>query len=86
MIVNKKKIFIDMDGVLSDFNGGVKKLTRETYDEYKYRHDEIPGLFMGLDPIKGSKEAVTILKQHFELFILSTPSWGNSGSLTEKIN
>jgi 5'-nucleotidase len=40
---------------------------------------------LGLDPIEGSKEAVAVLKEYFELFVLSTPSWGASASFTEKI-
>jgi len=81
----KKKLFIDMDGVIADFNGAVRNLPKDVYDQYAYRHDEIPGIFSTLEPIEGSKEAIALLKNYFELFILSTPSWGGSTSLTEKI-
>lgn len=82
----KKRIFIDMDGVLADWDKGIKDLPADVYAEYAHIHDEIPGLFLNLEPIKGSIEAVSTLNKHFDLFILSTASWGNSGSLSEKIN
>lgn len=81
----KKRIFVDMDGVLADFTGGVKKLSPEIFEEYKYRHDEVPGLFAALDPIEGSIEAINTLNKHFDLCILSTPSWSNPSSLGEKV-
>ena len=82
----KKRIFVDMDGVIADFQGAVTKLSKETYDLYVHRHDEVPGIFEGLEPIEGSVKAVGILKKYFDLFIASTPSWGNETSSCEKIN
>ena len=84
--MNRKRIFIDMDGVLANWDKGVKDLPEEIYNEYAFRHDEIPGLFLSLEPIEDSVNSVLTLNKYFELFILSTASWGNSGSLSEKIN
>lgn len=83
--MSKKRIFIDMDGVLADWYKGVEDLPKDVYDEYAYRHDEVPGLYLNLEPIKDSIESVLTLDKHFDLFILSTASWGSSSSLTEKV-
>jgi 5'-nucleotidase len=64
----------------------MRDLPEDVYEEYALRHDEIPGLFLSLEPIENSIESVLTLNKHFELFILSTPSWGNSESFSEKIN
>jgi 5'(3')-deoxyribonucleotidase len=85
IIMSKKRIFIDMDGVLADWYKGVQDLPKDIYDEYAYRHDEVPGLYLNLPIIEGSVEAVLELNKHFDLFILSTASWGSSSSLTEKV-
>ena len=75
--MSKKRIFIDMDGVLADWYKGVEDLPKDVYDEYAYRHDEVPGLYLTLPTIKGSVDAVLELNKHFDLFILSTASWGS---------
>lgn len=82
---NRKVIFLDMDGVLADYQGAVKKLPIEMYEKYKGKHDEIPNFFITFDPIEGSLHAVDVLKKHFDLFILSTGSWNNNTSLSDKI-
>ena len=72
--MNKYRIFIDMDGVIADFESaaeaealvkGVTKLSR-------------PDLFVNyrnLDVIEGAIEAVAKLNADHEVFIASTPPW-----------
>ena len=72
--MNKYRIFIDMDGVIADFESaaeaealvkGVTKLSR-------------PDLFVNyraLDVIDGAIEAVAKLNADHEVFIASTPPW-----------
>ena len=68
------RIYIDMDGVISNFEKeaekeaikrGVSKLSR-------------PDLFVdyrNLDLIEGAKDAVTQLANEFDVFIATTPPW-----------
>ena len=72
--MNRYRIFIDMDGVIADFEKaaenaalekGVPKLSR-------------PDLFVNyrnLDVIEGAIEAVAKLNADHEVFIASTPPW-----------
>ena len=82
---DKKRIFLDMDGVLADFDRAVRELPEDIFNEYAHKHDEIPGFFKTFKSIPGSENAVWTLNEHFDLFILSTPSWGNASSLGDKI-
>ena len=72
--MKKFRIFIDMDGVISDFESaaeaealvkGVTKLSRpDLYVDYR-----------NLDIIDGAKNAVMRLANDHEVFIASTPPW-----------
>lgn len=87
----KQLLFIDMDGVLVDFYGAVKKRYPE-FDNYgRTRQREItsalsaePGFFTNLQPIPGAVEAFKQLSEVFEVYILSTPDWHGVNSWTEK--
>ena len=74
-----KRLFFDMDNVLVDFQSGLDKIDEETKNQYKAkgpgdkdRLDEIPGLFGKMDPMQGAIEAVRILAEEYDVFILST--------------
>lgn len=84
--MNKKEIlYVDMDGVIADFDAGIKiyDANLETsdrfanYEEREDRVDEIvranPTIFENLPLIEGAVEAVKELSQHFEIYFLSTP-------------
>ena len=69
-----KRIFIDMDGVISDFEKGAKDEALKRGVPKLSR----PDLFVdyrNLDIIPGAVEAVHTLNRDFDVFIASTPPW-----------
>ena len=69
-----KRIFIDMDGVISDFEKGAKDEALKKGVPKLSR----PDLFVdyrNLDIIPGAVEAVYKLNQDFDVFIATTPPW-----------
>ncbi len=85
----KKIVWIDMDGVLVDFNGYVTE-TLEKYphlkEEYEGREDHIHGIFRNPKPIEGAIEAVKKLAESgkYELYIATASPWGNPEASTDK--
>lgn len=86
----KKIIYIDMDGTLVDFLGGVEAQPSDIQEAYKGHPDDIPGLFGTLKPIPGALEAVRKLydrlKDEYDLYILSTAPWKNPSAWADKIS
>jgi len=82
----KKRIFIDMDGVLADFGKNIEKSVVAHWEEFRNKPDEIPGIFGNLDPIEGAVDAVKKLHDSgkFELFIATTAPWNNASALADK--
>ena len=80
-----KRIFIDMDNVLVDFQSGLDQVSEEVKAEYAGRLDEIPGLFAKMKPMEGAIEAVHELQKHYDLFILSTAPWKNLSAWSDKV-
>ena len=80
-----KRVFIDMDNVLVDFQSGLDQVSKEVKAEYAGRLDEIPGLFAKMKPMEGAIEAVHELQKHFDLFILSTAPWKNPSAWSDKV-
>ena len=65
--MKKLRIFIDMDGVIADFDKAKRAYMKNRPDlhvDYRY-----------LDLIEGAEEAVKYLHEHHEVFIASTPPW-----------
>jgi 5'-nucleotidase len=81
----KKIVYIDMDGVLVDFQTGIDQLPEHTKIEFEGRLDEVQGIFGLMQPKKGALEAVETLAQHFELYVLSTAPWNNPSAWIDKI-
>ena len=81
-----QRLYIDMDGVIVDFESALCKVDNETLEKYKGVLDEIPGLFDLMEPMPGAIEAVTELSQQFDTYILSTAPWLNPSSWTSKVN
>ena len=80
-----KRVFIDMDNVLVDFQSGLDQVSEETKAAYAGRLDEIPGLFAKMNPMPGAIEAVHELQKHYDLFILSTAPWKNPSAWSDKV-
>tara|TARA_R110002072_G_scaffold25470_1_gene85360 strand:- start:120 stop:554 length:435 start_codon:yes stop_codon:yes gene_type:complete len=64
----KKIIYIDMDGVISNFAKAAKE------GGWKHRPD-LKVDFGKLEVMPGAKEALMKLNEDFDLFIASTPPW-----------
>ena len=81
----KKIVYFDMDNVLVDFQSGLDKADPKEKEEHKGDEDEIPGIFSLMTPKEGAIEAVNILKQHFNVYILSTAPWKNKSAWSDKL-
>lgn len=78
----KKRVYIDMDGVLCDFKKSYE-LEREKNPEQLYPQSQY-GFFTELEPINKSIESVNLLKEHFDVWILTRPSVYNINCYSEK--
>lgn len=81
-----KIIYVDMDGVLVDFESGIKSLSEFELQVYENRLDEVPGIFSRMKPINGALEAFMVINKHFDVYILSTAPWENPTALNDKLN
>ena len=81
----RKIVYVDMDDVLVDFDSAVKLQPDEVLAQYKGRYDEIPGIFGLMKPMKGAIEAIDKLKEHFDMYILSTAPWENPSAWKDKV-
>jgi len=79
---NKKRLFVDLDGVMCDFRGAFDNYRKET-PEQKYPQSKW-GFFLKLEPIPGAIESFNLLKEHYDVWILTRPSFRNVNSYTEK--
>jgi 5'-nucleotidase len=81
----KKILYLDMDGVLVDFESGLRRVPEATLREYGDRVDRIPGLFSLMDPMPGALAAYVELCGLFNTFVLSTAPWGNPSAWIDKL-
>ena len=88
----KKKIFIDMDNVLVDFQSGLNQVSEEVKAKYyaddgkgKPHYDDIPGLFSLMEPMPGAIEAVHRLAEKYDCYILTTAPWENPSAWSDKL-
>lgn len=91
MMDGKQLVFIDMDGVLVNFYGGVKEYYPgfDAYSEERKREitaelSARSGFFTALEPMPHAVEAFQQLANKYEAYILSTPDWNGVNSWTEK--
>jgi 5'(3')-deoxyribonucleotidase len=89
---NKKILYVDMDGVVADFEKAIKEQIPhwESLSEAEkgLLTDEvcggISGFFLNLEPIEGAIESVKKLAQSFDTYFLSAAMWNVPQSYTEK--
>jgi 5'-nucleotidase len=80
---NNKILYLDMDGVVVDFEAGIKEIYPEldnlSFDEKSDKIDEVvalnPRIFETLTPMNGAIEAVKELFSLYDVYFLSTPMW-----------
>lgn len=84
-IERKKRVFVDMDNVLVDFESGLTQVSEEVKQKYEGRLDEIPGLFGLMKPMPGAIDAMHELQKHYDMFILSSAPWKNPSAWSDKV-
>lgn len=94
--MKKKILYLDLDGVVADFDKAIKTLCPDIdispeYSDAKSRSakvDELcnrnPDIFHDLDPVEGAIDAVNQLFGLFDVYFLSTAMWKVPGSFTGK--
>ena len=83
--MKKPIMYIDMDGVLVDFESALTKVSPEMLEKFAGEYDNIPGIFVLMDPVPGALEAVDRLKEKYDLYILSSSPWENPTALGDKL-
>ena len=91
-IEDKKILYTDMDGVVADFEKGIKQYLPDwdslTDKEKGDKTDEICGnannFFLDLHPIEGAIDAIHKLSSKYETYFLSAAMWNVPQSYTEK--
>lgn len=79
---NKPIVYIDMDGVLANFDKRHMELLSEGYLKHQaFKHKRA---FEDLDPMPGAIDAWNYLQSDYETYILSTPAWSNERCWTDK--
>lgn len=78
--MKKKRLYVDMDGVLCDFVGAFK---REQSDKVKFPQSRW-GFFTNLEPIPNSIYILIQLMNEFDVWVLTRPSYMNPLCYTEK--
>ena len=81
-----KVLYIDLDGVLADFEKGKGEHPLGKVSPYIGRPDKLPNLFLDLDPIDNAIESVMKLfdSKRFDIYFLSTAPWDNPDAWTHK--
>jgi len=71
-------IYVDLDGVLADFESARAQHPLSKQTPYIGRPDRLPGLFENIPPIEDGIRAVEqLMKLNHEVYILSTAPWDN---------
>lgn len=83
---SKPVLYIDMDGVLADFDNGWRKIKDEALlEQYKGRVYDIPGFFANLDPMPSAVKAFRYLSEHYDTYILTSPPFSNPTAWSDKL-
>ena len=81
-----KIIYVDLDGVVADFDEGKKSHPLGNISPYIGRPDKLPGIYENLMPIKDSIKSVNKLltSDLFDVYFLSTAPWDNPKAWMDK--
>lgn len=81
-----KIVYVDLDGVVADFNHGKINHPLSMTPPYIGRPDKLPGVYKDLLPIKNSVKSVNKIlnDSRYDLFFLSTAPWDNPDAWTHK--
>lgn len=82
ILIFKPIVYIDLDGVLADFDKRHEELIAEGLTKPKAFKD--PRAFVDLDPMPDAIESWHVLQERFETYILSTPAWSNVRCWSDK--
>jgi 5'(3')-deoxyribonucleotidase len=80
-----KKVYVDMDGVLVDFQHGIDRLSDEDRNKYEGKYKDCPNIFRLMRPIDGALDGYRTLAERFDIYILSTAPWNNPTAWNEKL-
>jgi len=79
---HKPTLFIDIDGVLCDFEKRKEELEAKGFKGSSiFKH---PDAYRELEPIEGAIEAWQKLQEKYDTYVLSTPPWSNPDAWAEK--
>jgi 5'-nucleotidase len=77
----KKRVYVDMDGVLVDYESGFDGTPDELHG-----YDNTPNVFSKMLPLPSALEAFRTLAEKFDVYVLSTAPWNNPSAWTDKAN
>ena len=81
---DKPVIYVDMDGVLCDFDKRHEELMSKGINQFQAFNHAFA--FKDLDPIPGAIEAWQSLQEKYDTYILSTSPWENPTALNDKLD
>ena len=67
----KQILYIDMDGVLVNFQTGIDRLPELTKTQYEGSLDHVPGIFSLMDPMEKAIASYHKLSEKIDTYILS---------------
>ncbi len=85
--MSKKIIYVDMDGVLVDFESALKDVNPGMLKQYEGQYDNIPRIFSMMKPMPNAVESYKKLSNdpRYDVYIASSGPWDNPSSFTDKI-
>jgi 5'(3')-deoxyribonucleotidase len=82
-VEKKKRVYIDMDNTLCDFSSKSEEMKALSKRPLLYPQSQY-GFFTSLEPLPGAIAGYRELEAHFEVYILTAPSYLNPLCYTEK--
>ena len=78
----QKRVYVDMDGVLVDYDSAKKKaLSINPFVKFPQSQ---AGFFTGMEPMPGAIKGINAIAKHYDTWILTRPSIKNPLCYTEK--